>query len=86
MKEYKPIACVLHEQYQFAVMRKYRLELDWEDGSGVRRREKLLPVDVVTRQGAEYLVVVTGPAERMQIRLDQIRQAFWADNGQRLEG
>ena len=85
-QEYRPIACVLHDQYQLAAMRGVLLDIWWEAGSegGMQRRLRVL--DVFTRDRAEYLTGVTSTGERYQIRLDWISRAEWADGGRPLEG
>lgn len=34
MCEYQPISCGMHEQYQYAVMKRHPLELHWVDSAG----------------------------------------------------
>jgi len=38
-----------------------------------RGRQRLLPVDVYTRAGAEWLVAETGSGERVTLRLDYLK-------------
>lgn len=86
MSEYKPIACALHEQYQLAVMKKASLDLVWDDESGEERRDRVRPKDVYTREKAEYLLVDIENIGAIEIRLDRIRIARWAEDGKSLGG
>ena len=52
-------------------MRGRALTLGWRQPDGSLRREPILPLDLVTRDGAEYLLVEAG-GERLQLRLDRI--------------
>ena len=76
MSEYQSIGCGLHEQYQYAVIKKYRLALHWFDASGKEFKAEVLPVDVITREKAEYLRVEIGQQETIDIRLDRIQAAY----------
>ena len=71
MADYEPIACALHERLEFSVLRKLNLELDYTDSTG-RHRERVLPLDVVTRDRSEWLVFQKINGETVEIRLDAI--------------
>ena len=86
MSEYKPIACALHEQYQFAVMKQVSLDLVWDGESGGERRDRVRPKDVYTREKAEYLLIDVEHVGEIEIRLDRIREARWVENGKLLGG
>ena len=68
---YRPIACRLHSRLELAVMRRRTLTLRWRPPDGRLRRKPVLPLDVTTRDGAEYLLVDAG-GERLELRLDWI--------------
>lgn len=68
---YIPVACVLHERLEFAVLRRLTLELRWRDASGVYTAQ-VQPLDVVTREGAEWLTLRRPEGEVMHLRLDRI--------------
>lgn len=68
---YTPVACALHERLEFAVLRRLRLDLEWSDGAG-RHCARVLPLDVTTRDGAEWLIFQPQGGEAMTIRLDRI--------------
>lgn len=72
--EYVPIACAAHERLEFAVLRRRRLRLTWlrEDGQA-ECSELVLPLDVATRAGAEWLSVRRQDGASEEVRLDRIR-------------
>jgi transcriptional antiterminator Rof (Rho-off) len=81
LNEYQPIACALHEQYQYAVIKKHRLDLLWVDVMGERFRAVVMPKDVFTRSKEEYLRAEINADETIEIRLDRIQAAYWAEGG-----
>jgi Rho-binding antiterminator len=62
---YQPIACADHERLEFSVLTKQWLSLHVD---GVPQR--LLPRDVYTRDGAEWLLAETESGEQLTLRLD----------------
>ncbi len=72
MTDYRPIDCGLHSEYELAIMQGRRLTLRWHEAGGEARRETLLPIDLVTRDGAEYLLAEDRDGRRLEIRLDHI--------------
>lgn len=72
MDEYQPISCARHERLEFSVLRKIPLLLEYRQG-GETVRAKVMPLDVATRGGAEWLKFsVVGADEAVEIRLDAI--------------
>lgn len=69
MSDYQPIACADHERLEFAVLKRQWLDVNVKAGDRPGR-QRLLPVDVYTRDGAEWLVAETGSGERLTLRLD----------------
>ncbi len=86
MQEYFPIACALHEHYQFAVLNKQSLDLIWRDENGLRHIERIYPLDVYTKEKAEFLLVDIRGVGEVAIRLDFIDEARWVSNGKLLGG
>jgi transcriptional antiterminator Rof (Rho-off) len=84
-QDYTPIACALHEHYQYAVMKRALLDLSWRTPGGVMRHARVLPLDVCTRKGAEYLYGESCDGEAIEIRLDRISRACWAADGSSLD-
>jgi len=69
--DYQPIPCAQHERLEFSVIRKIPLRLEFVE-QGKRRHEKVLPLDVNTRNGAEWLKFRREDGSEMEIRLDAI--------------
>ena len=70
---YQPISCELHSQYELAVMRKNTLCLTWRKVGEVVTEKNIIPVDIQTKNKAEYLVVKTFEQNNFfSIRLDYI--------------
>jgi len=70
---YQPISCELHSQYELAIMHKNKLCLTWCKDGEVVTEANVIPVDVQTKNKAEYLVAKTSEQNALfSIRLDQI--------------
>ena len=69
MSDYQPIPCAQHERLEFATLTKQWLEVTI--GGGVAQR--LLPLDVYTRDGAEWLKAQTGAGDLVTLRLDTLK-------------
>lgn len=67
-RPYAPISCIQHERLEFAALRKQWLEVSVD---GVAQR--LLPLDVVTHDGAEWLIAQTSRGEALTLRLDDLQ-------------
>ena len=65
MSDYRPIACADHERLEFAALTQQWLNLR-VDGSP----QRLLPKDVYTSEGAEWLLAQTESGEQLTVRLD----------------
>lgn len=70
-KEYQPIACILHERLEFSVLRKIPLSLEYHQADQ-DRVEQVFPLDVATRNGAEWLKFRRVDGSQEEIRLDRI--------------
>lgn len=70
MPDYVPIACVTHERLEFAVLKRRRLRLYCMDDLGELAG---LPLDVYTRDGAEWLRLRDQDGCEHVVRLDRIR-------------
>jgi Rho-binding antiterminator len=68
LSDYRPIACADHERLEFAALTKRWLGLA-VDGQA----QRLLPLDVYTRDGAEWLQARTEAGELVTLRLDRIK-------------
>jgi Rho-binding antiterminator len=72
MSDYQPIACDIYTRYETAVMHRTKLTLCWRGNDGLAHLETLLPEDLETRNGEEFLVARTGAGARLRLRLDRI--------------
>jgi Rho-binding antiterminator len=72
--EYLPVACAFHESLEFAVLRRTRLRLVYHDSDGVREA-LVMPTDVATRDGAEWLSYRSDAGADGVVRLDRIVSA-----------
>ncbi|HEX7043080.1 MAG TPA: hypothetical protein VF203_00565 [Burkholderiales bacterium] len=68
---YRPIACELYSEYELAIIRRRRLNLRWRDGN-VCYALPVLPLDLETRAGEEFLHCLLPSGRRAQVRLDRI--------------
>lgn len=69
MSDYRSISCADHESLEFAALTRQWLDVNVMAGDRPGR-QRLLPVDVTTRDGAEWLVAETESGERLTLRLD----------------
>ena len=72
MSDYQPIACGLYSRYELAIMHRMPLTLCWRGSDGLTHLETLLPEDLQTCNGEEFLVLKNGAGERLKVRLDHI--------------
>lgn len=70
---YQPIPCIQHERLEFSVLRRLSLQIEYRDDGAVRS-ERVLPLDVSTRGGAEWLKFRREDGSEAEIRLDAIVQ------------
>ncbi|MFN3717024.1 MAG: transcriptional antiterminator, Rof [Thiobacillus sp.] len=66
--DYQPIACADHERLEFAALTKQWVTLTVDDAV-----QSLLPLDVYTRDGAEWLQARNAAGETLTIRLDHLK-------------
>lgn len=71
MTDYVPIACIEHERLEFAVLKRRKLHLAWRGDAG-REEADMLPLDVYTREGAEWLRLGRTDGGEITLRLDQL--------------
>ena len=70
---YQAISCELHSEYELAIMHKESLCLTWRNGDKLVTEKNIIPVDIQTKNKAEYLVVKTLECNTVfSIRLDDI--------------
>ena len=69
MSGYRSIACANHERLEFAALKRQWLDVKVTSGERIGQH-RLLPLDVYTRDGAEWLLAETESGERLTLRLD----------------
>jgi Rho-binding antiterminator len=69
---YQPISCELHSQYELAIMHKNKLYLSWLKDGEVVTETNVTPVDVQTKNKAEFLIAKTASQNGLCLRLDHI--------------
>jgi len=69
LSDYRSIACSDHERLEFAALTRQWLDVNVKAGDRLGR-QRLLPVDVYARDGAEWLVAETESGEKLTLRLD----------------
>ena len=75
MSDYIPIDCGLYNNYELAVIRRQRLRMAWRTPEGIYHLETLLPINLQTRDHAEYLLVKNTTGSILELRLDHIIRA-----------
>ncbi len=70
-REYLPISCVQHERLEFSVLRKFYLDIEYLQ-KGERVKERVMPLDVMTREGVEWLKFRREKGDDAELRLDAI--------------
>ena len=75
MSDYRPIPCEVYDRYERAIMRRDRLRLSWRDDAGLAHLETVVPEDLETRAGEEFLLGHTLDGAPRRLRLDRIADA-----------
>ena len=72
MSDYRAIACSDHDRLELAALKRQWLDLNVTtvDRAG---RQRLMPLDVYTRDGAEWLLAETESGEQLTLRLDWLQ-------------
>jgi Rho-binding antiterminator len=70
--DYAPIDCGLYSEYELAIMHHDRLRLSWRNPGGNVHIGTVIPTDLRTRNGAEFMIVTGQDGETFTIRLDRI--------------
>lgn len=73
MTDYTPVDCGLHSSYELAIMQHRQVGLSWLADATVRTGT-VLPTDLVTRNGEEFLRITRAGGSSLDIRLDHIRR------------
>lgn len=71
-KDYTPIPCAIYSTYEMSILNRQKLRIVWHGSRKVDRIETLIPMDLRTRSGAEYLIARNQIGQSRVIRLDRI--------------
>lgn len=69
---YTPIDCDLHSQYELAIMHHTKLRIVWRDTAGQEHVCTLLPLDIKTERGEEFILGHDHTGQPITLRLDRI--------------
>ncbi|MFZ3175174.1 MAG: Rho-binding antiterminator [Thiobacillus sp.] len=72
MSDYRAIACADHDRLELAALKRQWLDVNVTTGDRAGR-QRLMPLDVATRDGAEWLLAETESGERRTLRLDWLQ-------------
>jgi len=75
MSDYIPIDCALYSRYELTILHRQRLRVAWHDPDGTTHVAVLQPIDLQTRQHAEYLLAKNASGALLELRLDRIVRA-----------
>ncbi|OOZ41318.1 hypothetical protein BOW53_04160 [Solemya pervernicosa gill symbiont] len=70
--DYTPIDCGLYSRFEVAIMHRCRLRLSWSDVTGTAHIDTVMPLDLETREGSEYLIAESSLGDAIRLRLDLI--------------
>ncbi len=73
--DYQPITCAGYDVYESAITRHQRLQLVWQE-AGMDHAQSVLPTDLETRAGEEFLIARDANNHPLKIRLDKIRKVI----------
>lgn len=81
--DYQPVSCDLHSVYELLAMRRSRVRVEVAGPDGARHSVSGWVLDVCTRDGAEYLELVTDDGTGVSYRLDRL-QAVRTEDGRQI--
>jgi Rho-binding antiterminator len=80
--DYRPIACSIYSRLEVAILHRTPIGCTWTDTDGRRHEARLLPLDLRTRDHAEYLIA-EAPEGQVEIRLDRV--SHWQIDGEEID-
>ena len=72
MDDYHPVDCATYCRYELAILRRQALMLRWRDDTGIVHLEVVVPRDLKTSRGVEYLEAENLEGRSLSLRLDTI--------------
>lgn len=70
-ERYVPISCTTYSELELYILHRHRLQLRWHEDN-VWHDQVVLPLDLQTRQGEEFLICRLLSGEETRIRLDHL--------------
>lgn len=74
MTDYHPIECGIHSSYELAILQGGEHLLTYEKPDCFDKTILIIPLDLITRDGEEFLVYRTHHTDKHEIRLDHIHK------------
>lgn len=71
--DYRPISCDTYSEYELAIMHRQHLRLTWHEAN-VCFTLLVMPLDLETDNGEEFLHCALPSGERARVRLDRIQR------------
>lgn len=68
---YVPISCTTYSHLEIHILHRHRLRLRWHEDN-VWHEQVVLPLDLQTRRGEEFLIGQLPSGEEVRIRLDRL--------------
>lgn len=72
MKTYRPISCQMYAELELAIMHQIRMRMAWSLPDGNTQLDQILPIDLRTQAGEEFLLAENSHGQPLEIRLDRI--------------
>lgn len=79
MSDYTPIDCGLYSEYELAIIRRRKLRISWHGEDGISHLAVVVPLDLQTRSGVEYLLARDHAGSALELRLDCIQEVQHVD-------
>ena len=75
MTDYRPVSCDLHSQYEYYIIARTRLSVNWHNTDNTQQHCIAIPDDIFTRQKEEFLKLRLDDGTTLELRLDRIIDA-----------
>lgn len=72
-ESYTPVSCERHSEFELLILHNRKIILNWHDKMHIQHKAVVIPKDIQTRSGEEFLLVIDNNNEQHQIRLDYIQ-------------
>lgn len=70
---YVPVSCGFHSEFELLIMHHSRIKLSWRDEQNTLHTATVIPKDIRTKAGEEFLLVTDDENQQHQVRLDRIQ-------------